>query len=310
MRALITGSTGFVGKNLINHLLEKGDEVFGTYIAPEIGSVAGCQYFECNIADAEQVRNVVNQVCPEVVYHLAAIAFVPLAEKDFLKTLTINVAGTNNIVKACHELGREITVLLVSSADVYGVATSLPITESSTPLPRNNYSLSKLMAEQVLARYERVGLLKGIIVRPFNHIGPAQSDLFVVSSFAKQLALIAEGKQSAVMQVGLLTAKRDFCDVRDVVRAYRLAVENVGHGHKLYNLCSGQSVTIQTILDKLIAISGVNVKIEQDPARMRASDIPDIYGSYAKAENELGWRPMIQLEQSLKDIYQYWLAQV
>lgn len=311
MRALVTGATGFVGDHLVRHLVESGDEVVGTYIPaaglPPFEKVAGCEYLKCDVTEANTVTSIVSRFRPDAVYHLAAIAFVPEAEDDFNRTLAINVGGVNNVVRACHLAQLGSALLFISSAEVYGrtVAKNLPLTEETPINPANNYSLSKAMGELVVHRYAQFGYVRGIIARPFNHIGPKQNDRFVVSSFARQLARIAKGDVEPIIRVGNLTAQRDFSDVRDIVRAYRLAVLN---GSGVFNLCSGQAVPISQILEDLIEISGVEVKVEQDPARMRASETPILYGSYAKAERELGWRPQIDLKESLRDVYNMWLA--
>lgn len=233
------------------------------------------------------------------------MAFVPEAENNFLQALHVNVVGTSNIYRIAHIIGLGCTVLYVSSAEVYGKIDpkNLPITEGVPLNPANNYSLSKSMAEMVTWRYAQLGNLKSVVVRPFNHIGPGQSSQFVVSSFAEQLAQIAHKKRPAVIQVGNLEARRDFSDVRDIVRAYRLAVVQ---GQGIYNLGSGRAIAIKSILDRLIQISGLTVEISQDAARMRAAEVPEIYGSYAKAKKELGWEPQINFDQTLESVYRYW----
>jgi GDP-4-dehydro-6-deoxy-D-mannose reductase len=159
------------------------------------------------------------------------------------------------------------------------------------------------MAELIPLRYSN-SKLNVIIARPFNHIGPGQRAEFVVSSFAQQLAKIKLGKQEPVISVGNLDAKRDFCDVRDIVRGYRLAAEK---GRGVYNFCSGHPVAISDVLNQLITISGCQVEIKQSPDRMRTSDIPENYGSLAKINSELGWKPEIELRTSLVDCYNYWI---
>lgn len=159
------------------------------------------------------------------------------------------------------------------------------------------------MAELLAERYVRQGALKCTIVRPFNHIGPGQDPRFVASSFAQQLARIALGKAPAVMRVGNLEARRDFSDVRDIVRAYRLLAQGPDG---VFNLGSGVPRPIQSLLDTLIRVSGVSVKVEQDPARMRGPEVPELFTSFAKAESAVGWKPSISFERSLEDIYRHW----
>jgi len=258
-----------------------------------------------DVTDAAACRRVVENFKPEVVYHLAGMAFAPEAEEDLNRTLVVNVGATLNIFKACHDSGHGATVLLVSSADMYGRvdAKDLPLDERSPVRPATSYGLSKLMAELVPGRYTQFGRVRSVIARPFNHIGPGQNERFVTSNFARQLALIAAGKAPAVMQVGNLEARRDFSDVRDIVDGYRLAALK---GEGLYTFCSGRAVSIRSLLDRLIDLAGIAVDVATDPARLRPAETPEIVGSYAKAERELGWRPTISLERSLGDIYATW----
>ena len=306
MRTLITGACGFVGGYLARHLQAQGDEVLGTVYSSD-DRVFPFKTQRVDITSPEECSKVILTYRPEVVYHLAGIAFVPEAEDNFIRAISVNVGGVNNIFRACHLLELKTTVVLISSAEVYGriKPTDLPITEETPINPANNYSLSKRMAELVAPRYEQFGYVRSVVMRPFNHIGPGQDNRFVASSFAYQLARIAQGKQDPVIQVGNLEAKRDFLDVRDVVRAYRLAAEK---GRGVYNLASGNAIPIQEILDLLIKISGLNVRVERDPARMRAAEVPEVRGSYEKAKRELGWTPQHSMAETLQQIYAYWLS--
>lgn len=302
MRSLVTGVCGFVGDYLARYLISKGDEVLGTQL-PQNNKERSYPTTALNITDSEQCVNVILEFKPDIIYHLAGIAFVPEAENNFDRTLTINVGGVNNLFRVCYHFNLPTRILLVSSAEVYGKVTQadLPLTEASLIRPAHNYSLSKAMAELVTLRYDTVA---SVIMRPFNHIGPEQDDRFVASSFAHQLAKIATGKTKPELKVGNLDAKRDFSDVRDVVKAYYLAAQK---GFGLYNVSSGTSVTIREILDLLLQISKLDVSIKNDPSRMRPSEVPEIRGSFSKIKQELGWEPEHSLEDTLKDIYQYWL---
>jgi GDP-4-dehydro-6-deoxy-D-mannose reductase len=187
---------------------------------------------------------------------------------------------------------------------VYGQVKSgeLPVTEENALRPANNYSLSKRMAELVVERYGRQGL-KHSIARPFNHIGPGQDPRFVASNFALQLARVARGLTPPVLEVGNLEARRDFSDVRDIVRAYRL----IATGHTgIFNLGSGRSYSIQELLDTLIEIAGCTVEIRQDPNRMRGPEVPELFGSISRADQVCGWKPEIPLRRSLEDTFRYW----
>lgn len=302
MRALVTGACGFVGGYLTDHLLSCGDEVFGTVLREDPRFKFPSKYVD--IQDMEAVHAVITSFRPEVVYHLAGMAFVPEAENNFDIAVRINVLGTHNVYQACHLVGG-IKVVFISSAEIYGRVSEedLPITEKHKINPANNYSLSKAMAELSAERYSQFGRVQSVIIRPFNHLGAGQNDRFVAASFARQLARIANKKQPPVIAVGNLEAKRDFSDVRDIVKGYRLAAEK---GKGFYNLGSGKSVSVQQVLDTLITISGCNVTIAQDATRMRPSEVKEVYGSIEKAGKELGWKPTYNLEDTLRSVYDYW----
>jgi GDP-4-dehydro-6-deoxy-D-mannose reductase len=304
MKALVIGANGFVGRHLVSHLQQRGDEVYGTVVGAALPELEG-RCFSLDITDYQRAGDVIREVAPEVVYHLAAIAFVPEAENNFELALRINVGGTSNIVRHCHLINRAIKVIFISSAEVYGQIQpgELPIRETTPLRAANNYSLSKQMAELVVDRYQRQGTINSVIVRPFNHIGPGQDSRFVVSSFAQQLAMIAHRKAPATLSVGNLEARRDFSDVRDVVRAYRLLAEK---GRGVVNIGSGQARSIREVLESLIKISGLDVEVRQDPERMRGPEVPELYGSIERAREECGWQPEISFEQSLRDVYHSW----
>jgi len=306
MKALITGAYGFAGRYLVKHLLEEGDQVIATSLFKETEQI-GTQYAQLDVTDLTQCTKRLAEFTPDAVFHLAGMAFAPDAERDFRQALVQNVEGTYNIFKAAKELNREIVVVTISSAEVYGriTAQDLPLTEQTPTRPAHNYSLSKLMAEEAVKRFESENKMRCVVIRAFNHIGPGQRVDFVVSNFAFQLSEIKKGKSAAVMKVGNLDAKRDFSDVRDTVRAYRLAAEK---GRGVYNIASGKSVSIQSILDQLIEISGLKVKIERDPARMRPAEVPEIYGSFEKAKQELGFEPKFRdLRASLEQVFNHWM---
>jgi GDP-4-dehydro-6-deoxy-D-mannose reductase len=304
MRSLVLGAGGFVGGHLVEHLLAQGDEVFA---GVQVSRDKKQKFSEVvvDITDADSVAQAIKMGQPEVVYHLAGISFVPEAQEDFERTLRVNVAGTAHVAHQCVLSSCVKSFVFVSSADIYGAVpqSQLPIRESTEIRPLNNYSLSKRMAEFAVESYSRSGNLRCAIARPFNHIGPGQDRRFVTASFALQLARIAHGKAPAVMRVGNLEARRDFSDVRDIVRGYRLLALS---GSGTFNLGSGRSRAIQEVLDTLIGISGVKVLIEQDPERLRGPEVPELYGSYAAIHQACGWEPLIPFERSLEDVYRYW----
>jgi GDP-4-dehydro-6-deoxy-D-mannose reductase len=307
MRALVLGAEGFVGGHLVKHLVSEGDEVYCGVHANSSASFERSR--KVDITNIATVREAIAEIRPEVVYHLAGISFVPEAEENFNRALSVNVLGTSNVAQACHDLDAAVSLVFASSAEVYGAvkSTELPLKEESQVRPANNYSLSKRMAELVVERYGRMGKVRCSIARPFNHIGPGQDKRFVTASFALQLARIAHGKSAPVLRVGNLEARRDFSDVRDIVRAYRLLSSSPGG---TFNLGSGRALSIQQILDLLVRISGVEVRIECDPERMRGPETPEVFGSYQRALETCGWFPTIPLERSLQDVYRYWYERV
>jgi len=313
MRALIVGGRGFVGGFLIEHLLASSDEVYiaaleepetiPTFNGGRVSSVT------LDITDSKRCGQVIQEIAPQAVYHLAGISFVPEAETDFERTLKVNVAGTANLARACHLMDKNIAFFFTSSAEVYGAVTpdQCPLREDSVVRPTNNYSLSKRMAELVVERYQRLGQIRAVIARPFNHIGPGQDHRFVASNFALQLARIAKGQAPPTLFVGNLEARRDFSDVRDIVRAYRALAAG---GDGVFNLGSGQARSIQELLDTLIDISGLDVEIKQDGTRMRGPEVRELYGSFQKAKTLVGWEPQVPFRQTLEDIYHNWLDRV
>ncbi len=309
MRALVTGACGFAGSYLVRHLREAGDAVVGTCLRLQEGDSADCERRALDICDEAQCRAVIESVQPDVVYHLAAITFVPNAEKEFQATLATNVGGTYNLLRACREAGGGVRFVFVSSSEVYGriAPQDLPLSEQQPLRPANNYSMTKAMAEMVAQRFHGQAGIQSVIARPFNHTGAGQEALFVASSFAKQLAQIAKGLLPSVIEVGNLEAQRDFSDVRDIVRAYRLIAES---GEGVYNLCSGRSVSMQTLLDTLITLSGQQVSVEVSAERYRPLDVPEIYGDSSRLRNGLGWEPRHSLEETLESLYRYWLDKI
>ena len=304
MRALVIGAGGFVGRHLVAHLQESGDEVYSGLLSLD---VEGPRELYTDITEPQSLREAFAQCNPDTVYLLAGMAFVPEAEKDLQGAIQVNVLGVANVAKICAEmLPSGGALVFASSAEVYGAISEadLPIAESTPIRPGNNYSLSKCMGELALERYiNDFHRVRRIVVRPFNHIGVGQDSRFVSANFARQLALIAHGLADPVLKVGNLEARRDFSDVRDVVKAYRLLAEGA---RGVFNIGSGEAVSIASILESLIKISGLTVRVEQDETRMRPSEVPEIYGSYTKIRQTCGWTPQIPLLDTLGVVYRYW----
>lgn len=314
MRVFITGATGFAGSHLVDQLLAAGHEIFALVHTssshqdlpadPRVQAVPG------DLLDLAQLKAAVAAARPDVIYHLAGQASPALSWEAPARTLAINTGGAANLLQAAVAWGRP-RVVAVTSAEVYGRVDEddLPLTEESPPQPRHPYGVSKLAAGQLAALYWQRYELPVIEARPFNHIGPRQALGFVVPDFASQLAAIKLGQKPPVMSVGNLDAQRDFTDVRDVVAGY-VALAERGHPGETYFICSGQPVSIHYLLHTLSELAEVTVEIVYDPARMRPSDVPCLYGSYAKIERDTGWRPQIHLRQSLADALADWVERL
>jgi len=319
MRALITGGYGFVGRHLANYLASCGDDVAVTYLptaqkgAPESTALETpfpriAQSIALDVTDRGSVFQLISLAQPDAIYHLAGRTFVPEAETDFQAVLDANLNGTLNVLEAVANHSPKTKVLTVSSAEVYGDPWpgSLPYTESSVLRPASNYGVTKAAADLMAFKFAFRNGVDVVRARPFPHIGPGQSDKFAISSFAKQVAEIKLGRREAVIKVGNLEAKRDYSDVSDIVRGYRDALLNGKRG-EAYNLCSGQSVEIGDLLKRIIKIGEVEAEVEVDPDRVRPIEVPDLYGSYQKAQKDFGWRPRIDLDGTLSSIFAFWL---
>lgn len=318
MRALITGITGFVGSHLAEYLLSKGYEVFGTVRwRSKRDNIAHLEanrlihLFDTDIKDPGSVRATVAASRPDEIYHLAAQSFVPASWSAPAETLDTNIQGQLNVLEAVREVVPEAKVHVVGSSEEYGLVypDETPITESQPLRPMSPYGVSKVAQDLLGWQYFQSYGMHIVRTRAFNHTGPRRGEVFATSSFAKQLAEIAAGRRDAVIKVGNLEAKRDFSDVRDVVRAYHLAVTK-GKPGEVYNICSGVSRTIRSVLELLIEISGLEVRVEQDPQRMRPSDVMVLEGSYEKIKEAVGWQPNLPFEKTMEDLYNYWLERV
>lgn len=306
-KALVTGINGFAGTHLRTHLTNSGYEVFGT-IKPTSEPATDDHLFACDIQDFEGLKNIVGKVEPDHIYHLAALTSPAESFKNPANTVTTNIGGQLNILEAVKQLQLVNTkVLVVSSAEVYGKAneSDLPIDEATPLRPLSPYAVSKIAQDFLGYQYSHAQNVQAIIVRPFNNIGPNQGPFFVVPSFARQIAEIEQGKKEPVIKVGNLESKRDFTDVRDVVRAYELLMQK-GVAGDVYNIGSGKSHKIQEILDIFLSLTDIKIIVEKDPALMRPGDIPELLCDFSKLHEVTGWRPEIPLETTLKDTLDYW----
>ena len=294
MRSLITGGRGFVGHWLAAHLRELGDEV--VVIDREV-----------DITDPPVVLTALIDAAPDAIYHLAALTHVGKSWDEPLQVLQVNVIGTAILLAAARECGSDPRVLVTSSAEVYGAVTDpsrLPLREDSPTAPLTPYAASKLAAEALV---EQAFLGHGqsvITVRPFNHIGPGQTPDFAVPALTKRM-VDAERKGASAIPVGNLSARRDFTDVRDVVRAYRMLIES-GEPGVVYNVCSGRDVEIKSIADELLALTGASLRFETDPTLMRPVEVPVLRGDPTRLQSATGWEPKISLGETLADVLAYW----
>jgi len=312
-KVLITGASGFVGGYLAEHLLSLGDyDIYGTYHSESSKDSSPVKdkihFLQLNLMDKEATKTLIERLQPDEVYHLAAASSVGASFKDPISTFHSNIDSELSLFESLKEAQLfDTKVLLVSSAEVYGYVTpeDLPVDESTPLRPASPYSVSKIAQDFLGFQYNLSYKLPIIRVRPFNHVGPRQATGFVVSDFAKQIAEIEKGILQPVIKVGNLEAKRDFTDVRDMVRAYPLLLEK-GKSGEVYNIGSGTSHKIQEILDILIGNSSMEITVEVDPHKLRPSDVAEIVADSQKMKQITGWTPEIPFEKTIKDTLDYW----
>ena len=311
-KALITGINGFAGSHLAEFLLSKGYEVSGLdYNLGDAGNINHMrdrlELYECDIRNEAMLNEIISQSKPDEIYHLAAISHVPTSYRDPKLTFAINLYGSLNLFEAIKAASRDIKVLYVGSATEYGDVNKdeIPVNENVFLRPVDPYSVSKACADMLAYQYFKSYNLHIVRARSFNHIGPYQSPDYVVSNFAKQIAEIEKGLKESVITAGNLEAKRDFTDVRDMVRAYWLAVQR-GEPGEAYNICSGKAISIKELLDKLLAMSRKDIEIRQDPKKLRPSDVPLLVGNSTKFREKTGWKLGIPFEKTLQDTLDYW----
>jgi GDP-4-dehydro-6-deoxy-D-mannose reductase len=297
VRSLITGGRGFVGHWLADHLRDLGDDV--VIIDREV-----------EITDPAALLTAVSDAAPDAIYHLAALTHVGQSWDEPLRVFEVNVIGTGALLAAARECGTNPRILVTSSAEVYGAVTDpgrLPLREDSPTAPLTPYAASKLAAEALVAQAHLGHGQHVITVRPFNHIGPGQSPNFAVPALARRI-VEAERQGVGTIPVGNLSARRDFTDVRDVVRAYRLLIE-MGRPGGVYNVCSGRDVSIRAIADRLLGLAGTSLELETDPSLVRPVEVPVLRGDPGRLEEATGWKPEVPLEQTLADVLAYWQQQ-
>lgn len=315
MRALVTGITGFAGSHLADYLLAHTElDLFGVDLrafpasAPRSDRLHLCQG---DLGDPDFVLSSLEEAQPQYLFHLAAQAFVPLSWEDPWGTLANNIRGQLNLFQGVLRLGLQPRILVVGSADEYGMVRpeELPIGEDTPLRPYNPYAVSKVVQDMLGYQYFASHGLHVVRVRPFNHIGPRQSAGFVTAAFAKQIAEAEAGRKTPVIKVGNLEAKRDFTDVRDMVAAYYLALSK-GEPGEVYNIGSGIARSIREVLDILLVESKIKLTVQEDPTRLRLSEVPVVACDSRKFKERTGWEARIPLEESLRGILNYWREEV
>ncbi len=311
MRFLITGVGGFAGSHLADYLLAKAGadaEVWGCDLTdvPRPYHPAQLKRLVCNLLDPEAVRALIERVRPDRIYHLAGQAFVGDSWANPWPTLETNLRSQVNLSEAVLAARLEPRLLVLGSAEEYGrvALEDLPIRETCPLRPDSPYSVSKVGQDYLGLQYHLSSGLDVVRARPFNHIGPRQNSKFVAPAFASQIAAIEAGRQPAMLRVGNLEARRDFTDVRDMVRAYALALDH-GEAGEVYNIGSGQSRTIRDLLTTLLSLARVEITVEVDPDRLRPSDVPEMRCDASKFRACTGWEPRIPFEHSLRDLLDY-----
>jgi GDP-4-dehydro-6-deoxy-D-mannose reductase len=301
---LVTGAAGFAGSHLLDELLRTNPSV-AAWANPRGRPGAAdsrVHWSAVDLLDPDAVASAIAELRPSAVYHCAGVPHVAGSWGDPRRVLDVNVMGTHHVLEALARAGHPCPVLVTGSALIYRPSAA-PLTEDDPIGPSTPYGVSKLAQEMLAARAP--GLLPVYLARPFNHAGPRQSHDFVTSSFAKQIAEIEAGLSEPVLRVGNLASRRDITDVRDTVRAYRLIVER-GVPRRPYNVCAGQAYRISDLLDTLLGLSHARVTLEEDPARMRPSDIPTVLGDRSRIAAEIGWQPELPIERTLADLLDYW----
>jgi len=311
MKVLITGITGFVGSHLAEYLFAEGYDVYGTIRwRSRLDNITQIKdkikLVETDIRDSYSIEKTIDTVEPDAIFHLAAQSFVHSSFNAPQETLSTNIVGTVNLLEAVRASDCNPVIQIAGSSEEYGfvLPNETPIKEANPLRPLSPYGVSKVAEDMLAFQYHKSYGLKTIITRAFNHEGPRRGEVFSTSNFAKQVAEIEKGKNPVIF-VGNLNASRDFTDVRDMVRAYALAVEKCDYG-EAYNICSGRAWKISEMLQLLLSMSHKKIEIRQDPARMRPSDVEILLGDYSKFHRKTGWKPEIPFEQTMKDLLDYW----
>lgn len=323
MRVIVTGAAGFVGRHLVSELGGAGYEVLGidmierTDLGPPdaIPQAPPMEYRQCDLTRPEETIAVIAEWKPRGLFHLAAQSSAARSFERPRETFETNLFGSLNILEAVRALRgsseEPVRVLSVGSAEEYGRKSQeeMPLTEESSVEPVSPYAVSKAAQSMLMLQYRAAYGIDAVVTRSFGHTGPGQPDRFVLPSFARQCAAIKAGSREPKIKVGNLDVTRDFLDVRDVVRAYRLLFEK-GKGGNIYNVCRGEGVALHDALDFLKGMTGLDVEVETDPALFRPADVPVLVGDNGKLRSDAGWSPSISTEEMLTDLFAFWEANI
>jgi len=298
MKILVTGACGFAGKHVLTELTAAGHEAVGMDVGAAPAQLAPHHFISANITDADAVAGIIANLAPDACLHLAGWSFV--GNGNPRTVLDVNLMGTVNLLDAFRNIRSKAHILCVSSAQVYGMTErAAPICEEEPLNPGTFYAVSKAAADQLAQLYAKEYGLAVMIARPSNHIGPGQSPQFAIPSFARQIKAILKGAP-AVMKVGNLDNHRDFTDVRDVARAYRLLLEK-GHPGKAYNITSGHEMRMGDILNRLCELAGIKPELVRDPALYRPLDHNPLL-NFKRIQEDTGWTPQLSIDRTLRDI--------
>lgn len=315
MKVLITGISGFAGSHLADLLVAKNYQVTGIVRKSQNPNIAHLEkkisLIQADIAHEDEVTKILKVTKPDVIFHLAAYSVPRLSFNIAWETFEANVKPEINILKSIVEIGIKPKLIIVGSSEEYGLVPKkmMLITESTPLFPSSPYAVSKMAQDFLGYVYHKAHNLPIIRLRPFNHIGPRQDESIATSSFASQIARIEKGKKSPIIMVGNLKARRDFTDVRDMVRAYLLAAQK-GKAGEVYNIGSGKSYSLEEILDMLLSLAKIKVKVEVDPKLLRLADISEMICDAGKFERDTGWKRRYPIKETLRDILDYWRVRV
>jgi GDP-4-dehydro-6-deoxy-D-mannose reductase len=305
---LLVGGAGFVGKHLAEHLSDDpGLHVSLTRRAGGHADLPTAESYDMDLREPAQVDAVLADSKPDCVFHMAAQSSVALSWKEPALTVDVNIKGTVNLLEAVRRLEHKPRVILIGSSEEYGRVrqNESPVAEGTPIRPMNVYAISKVCQEMLGKAYAETYGLDIVGVRSFNHIGPGQSREFVVADFCSQVAEIEKGKRQPVLRVGNLSSKRDFTDVRDVVRAYALLMEH-GRTGEVYNVGSGRALAVQDVLDLILQLARKKIAVEVDPGKYRPSETPVIEADISKLVRDTGWQPLIPIRETIEETLNYW----